>query len=161
MKEQNVFLSLVLFIILLVAMLLSDIGYANENIQNYNIYNNIPSSEFDVSFNTNSKDIDNNIEITTPQTASIKNIVLTEVGESKKILIPIINNSDSLSAKVSFNISNTNKEYFKVSYDISKDILKPNLDEALVEITIQLIKMPTNSIQKTNFSIDINANPIY
>lgn len=161
MKEKNTFISLVVFIILLAAILLTDIGYANENILNYNINNNTTSSEFDVSFNTNSDYQNNNIKITSSKTATFENIILNKVGETEKFIIPITNNSNTLSANISSSVSNTNPEYFKVTCNMSKSILQPKSDEAFIEVSIELIKLPLNSIERTDLLINLLAEPIY
>lgn len=159
MKEKNIFLFLIATIFILTAMLFTNIGYANENISNYNI-NNL-SKEFNVKFNKNSKYISNNINIIDDQTATLSNIVLTEVGEKKSFTIPVINTSNDTSTRLNTTIFNSNTEYFKVTCTTSKSILNAKSDEAIITIDVELIKTPIYSSETTEIEININANPIY
>lgn len=160
MKEKNIILSLVGVILVLVLILGANIGFANENIINLE-GSASNSSEFDVSFVKDSKYIDENIIITGSRTVSLKQVVLNEVGESKTFSIPVVNNSNKLSAQISANVFNSNTEYFDVTCNLSKNVLEPESDEAIVKITVQLKKLPSSSAESTEFEIEINAKPIY
>ena len=157
MKERNVFLFLVAFIILASLFLFSNIGYANVDLANYSNYSH---QESYISFNKNSKNI-NNVNIISSQKASLNNITLSELGEFQKFTIPIINTSKDVAAKLHTSISNSNTEYFKVTCTSSTSILKAKSDEAIIEVSVQLIKTPIHSDETTEITIDITAEPIY
>ena len=91
----------------------------------------------------------------------MQNIVLTNLEEVQKFTIPVINNSINTSAKISTNVFNSNSEYFKVTCQTSKSILKEKSDEAIIVVSVQLIKLPLHSNETTEIVIDIDAEPIY
>ena len=160
MREEKIILSLVGIIVILAAIFFANIGYANNNI-NSEWNNKISSSEFDIAFNTDSSYLKEDIKITGPRTVSLKHVDLKEAGESKTFLIPIVNKGRDVSAKVNTNVFNTNTEYFNVTCEISKSILKPKLDEAIVKLTVQLKKKPLYSDENTEIKVEIVAEPIY
>lgn len=160
MKEKNIILSLVGVIILLVVICRANMGFADENTAIFNGNNVFSSSEFDISFVKDSKYLDENVIITGPRTVSLEQVVLNEVGECKTFSIPLANNSNNISAKIDSKVFNTNTEYFDVTCDISKSVLKPKSDEAIVKITVQLKKMPLHSAENTEFEIEIIAEAI-
>ena len=159
MKERNVFLFLVAIIILTSIILFTNIGYANENLISSNT--NYSSKDFNVEFNKNSNNISNNINIISSKKVSLNTIVLNNLEETQVFTIPVINNSNNLSAKISTNIFNSNPEYFEVNCQTSKSILKENSDDVIIEVTVQLIKMPLYSNESTEITIEIIAEPIY
>ena len=159
MKERNLFLFLVAIIILTSIILFTNIGYANENLISSNT--NYSSNDFNVEFNKNSNNISNNINIISSKKVSLNTIVLNNLEETQVFTIPVINNSNNLSAKISTNIFNSNPEYFEVNCQTSKSILKENSDDVIIEVTVQLIKMPLYSNESTEITIEIIAEPIY
>ena len=159
MKERNLFLFLVAIIILTSIILFTNIGYANENLISSNT--NYLSKDFNVEFNKNSNNISNNINIISSKKVSLNTIVLNNLEETQVFTIPVINNSNNLSAQISTNIFNSNPEYFEVNCQTSKSILKENSDEVIIEVTVQLIKMPLYSNESTEITIEIIAEPIY
>ena len=159
MKERNLFLFLVAIIILTSIILFTNIGYANENLISSNT--NYSSKDFNVEFNKNSNNISNNINIISSKKVSLNTIVLNNLEETQVFTIPVINNSNNLSAKISTNIFNSNPEYFEVNCQTSKSILKENSDDVIIEVTVQLIKMPLYSNESTEITIEIIAEPIY
>ena len=160
MREEKIILSLVGIIVLLAAVFVANIGYANDGI-NSEWNNKISSSEFDIVFNTDSNYLNEDIKITGPRTVSLKHIDLKKVGESKTFLIPIVNKGREVSAKVYPKVFNTNTEYFNVTVDISKSILKPKSDEAIIKLTVELAKLPLYSDENTEIKVEIVAEPIY
>lgn len=159
MKEKNVFLSLVIITVLFTVVLFTGLGYANENGINSKV-NNFSDSEFNVEFNKNSNLLNNTITIIDSRTVALNDITLSKVGEIQKFLIPVINNS-TISAKLSANIENTNPEFFEVTCNISKSTLKPQSDEAVIEVIVELKKSPLYSTENSNIAINITADPIF
>ena len=159
MKEKNLFLSLIAIIFLMSALLYANIGYADENIVTKNMgYNNL-TKNFSVEFKQDSNNFNKDIEIINSQKIILKKISLTDVGEEKKIVVPIVNYSQDLDAKIQINTSNSNPEYFKITAYPEKLVLNKNLDESLVEITVELIKKPLYSDESAEITIDIIAEP--
>ena len=163
MKEKNLFLSLVVVITVMITILFTNIGYANENFNSYsNSYSNSYFiDELNVEFNQESKYLDDKVTIIDKNTAVLDDIVLNQVGEYQIISIPIINKNMEWFAKVQVDVFNSNTEYFKVSYNISKLKLAPNFDEAILEIQVELIKEPLDFNEITNIKIDIISELIY
>ena len=160
MKEKNLFSFLVATIILTTIILFSNIGYATENISNFNNADSILSNDFVVEFDKNSNCISDNVDILSSKKVSLSNIVLNDLGEVEKYKIPVINNSINSSAKISTNIFNSNSEYFKVTCQTSKSILKEKSDEAIIEVSVELIKLPVYSDETTEITIDIIAEQV-
>lgn len=159
MKEKSIFLFLVATMFLLSTILFTNIGYAKENTVHYKV-NNL-YQEFNVEFNQKSKNIDNNINIINSHQATLSNIILTKVGERQTFKLPVINTSRNASAKLEVTVLNSNTEFFKVTCQTSKSILKEKSDEVILEINVELIKTPIHSSESTEISIDITAEPIY
>ena len=159
MKEKNLFLSLVVVITVMITILFTNIGYANENFNSYS--NSYFIDELNVEFNQESKYLDDKVSIIDKNTAVLDDIVLNQVGEYQKFSIPIINKNAEYFAKVRVDVFNSNIEYFKVSYNISKLKLAPNFDEAILEIQVELIKEPLDSNEIANIKIDIISELIY
>ena len=159
MKEKNLFLSLVVVITVMITILFTNIGYANENFNSYS--NSYFIDELNVEFNQESKYLDDKVTIIDKNTAVLDDIVLNQVGEYQKFSIPIINKNAEYFAKVRVDVFNSNTEYFKVSYNISKLKLASNFDEAILEIQVELIKEPLDSNEIANIKIDIISELIY
>lgn len=155
MKERNLFLSLIAIIFIMLSILYTNIGYADESLITNNKYTNLPKT-FSVEFKQFSNE---NIEIINSKEILLKNISLSYVGETKEIIVPIINNSCDLDAQIHLNVSNSNTEYFKVTVNTEKQVLNKNSDETFLEISVQLIKKPISSIESTEIAIDIIAEP--
>ena len=159
MKEKNLFLSLVVVITLMIIILFTNIGYASEDFNNYgNIYF---AEELNVELNQESKYLDDNVTIIDKNTVLLEDIVLNQVGEYQIISIPIINKNMEWFAKVQVDVFNSNTEYFKITYNISKLKLAPNFDEAILEVQVELIKEPLGFNEITNIKIDIISELIY
>lgn len=158
MKERNVFLFLVAIIILTCLFLFSNIGYANVNLDEYT--NNHSHQESSISFSKNSKYI-KNVNIVSPQKASLNNITLSGLGEIQKFTIPVINTSKYAAAKLETSVFNSNTEYFKVTCQSSKTILEKKSDEAIIEVSVQLIKTPIHSDETAEITINITSESIY
>lgn len=159
MKEKNIFLLLVAITLLLSPILFTNMGYAKENITIYSS-NNL-SQDINVKFNKNSKYLSNNIDIIDSQTASLKPITFTKIGETQKFQIPIINTNSDTSLKIQVSAFNSNPDYFNVTYHTSKSVLNKKLDEAIIEITVELIKTPLYSNETTEITIKIFSESIY
>lgn len=158
MKERNVFLFLVATIVLTSLFLFSNIGYANVDLAEYN--NSCSSQESSITFSKNSKYI-RNVNIISPQKASLNNITLSELGEIQKFTIPVINTNKNAAAKLQTSIFNSNTEYFKVTCNSSKSVLNEQSDEAIIEISVQLIKTPIHSAETAEITINITSEHIY
>ena len=158
MKERNVFLFLVVIIILTSLFLYYNIGYASVNLDEYT--NNYSHQDFFISFDQNSKYI-KNVNIITPQKATLNNINLSEFGEFQKFTIPVINTSKNTAARLETSILNSNTEYFNVTCQSSKTILEKNSDKAIIEVSVKLIKIPISSDETAQITININSESIY
>ena len=161
MKEKNLFLFLVATILFYAIMLFTNIGYATENITNFNNNYDTFYNNFNVEFNKDSNYLSDNVNILSSKKVALSNIVLTNLGEVQKFTIPIINNSINTSAKISSNVFNSNSEYFNVTCQVSKSVLKEKSDEAIIEVSVQLIQIPLSFPETTEIIIDIEAEPIY
>lgn len=159
MKEKNLFLFLVVVITVMITILFTNIGYANENFNSYS--NSYFIDELNVEFNQESKYLDDKVTIIDKNAAVLDDIVLNQVGEYQKFLIPIINKNAECFVKVRVDVFNSNTEYFKITYNISKLKLAPNFDEAILEIQVELIKEPLYSNEIANIKIDIISELIY
>ena len=160
MREIYTIISLVVIMFLLSIILFTNIGYGYESIYEEGRKLFLDDT-FNVGFNLNSNIKSDEIIILNSKSATLNNICLENVNDRKELLVPITNKSDSISAKVNVDVTNTNKEYFKVTSFISKTILNPNSEDAILKIGIELIKKPTNKNETTEIKMKINVEPIY
>ena len=158
MKNQKIFLSLFLIIILLILIFYSNIGLAADFTSNTTNQYSQNDSELNITFDVNSN-LFNKLNIIDETAISFDNINLEKVGEKQTIKVPIINNNLYNSSKISLDVENSNTEYFKVSAS-GAVILKPN-QSSIIEITIELIKLPINETETTNININVLSETIY
>lgn len=158
MKNQKIFLSLFLIIILLILIFYSNIGLAADFTSNTTNQYSPNDSELNITFDINSN-LFNKLNIIDETAISFDNINLEKVGEKQTIKVPIINNNLYNSSKISLDVENSNTEYFKVSAS-GAVILKPN-QSSIIEITIELIKLPINETETTNININVLSETIY
>ena len=114
MKNQKIFLSLFLIIILLILIFYSNIGLAADFTSNTTNQYSQNDSELNITFDVNSN-LFNKLNIIDETAISFDNINLEKVGEKQTIKVPIINNNLYNSSKISLDVENSNTEYFKVS----------------------------------------------
>ena len=158
MKNQKIFLSLFLIIILLILIFYSNIGLAADFTSNTTNQYSPNDSELNITFDVNSN-LFNKLNIIDETAISFDNINLEKVGEKQTIKVPIINNNLYNSSKIYLEAENSNTEYFKVSTSEAV-ILKPN-QSSIIEITIELIKLPINETETTNININVLSETIY
>ena len=159
MKEKKILITLVIITFLLSLVLFVNIGYADESL--ISTPSSINTPNFDITFNQFSDITSKEIIITGPKTATLKDISLSSLYEKKTLIIPISNNSTNLSAKLYSEISNSNPEYFNVTSSLSNSIIKPNSKDVILELTIELIKIPTTKSETTKINLEIISEPIY
>lgn len=161
MKQQKIIFLLLAVTVVLTIILTSNVGYAT--VTGYHGY---PPEQpnFRVIFTgkpSYTGDGTAKIRLTSSTTATMNIEGLSTKGDYVTAKFTIKNTSDDIYAKLYKTVTNTNKEYFKVTTVVSDNILSPRRDNAILTITVQLIKTPIDKVQTTNISVRVTASPIY
>ena len=166
MRQERIILLLVVVVVILSILLITGVGYAVETDNTLKISDNAllapEQSDFRVGFTGNPTYIGDGVailKITGPTTATMNITGLDSVGDSVTCIFQIENKSSYLYADIYAQVTNTNSEYFKVTSDISENNIKPRKGTSNIKITVQLIKLPINSVEKTAICVNIFANP--
>lgn len=166
MKQQKVFFLLLVIAVILTMFLTAGIGYAavteNTLINNNNLISAREKENFKVSYvgiPTYTGDGNIKLEIIDGNSAILNITGLKVVGDTATASINIKNTSYNMKAVLSSIVENSNPEYFNVTATLSKQKLTSKADEATLKISVQLIKLPLNGIEKTNITIKVSAKP--
>lgn len=166
-REKTIILLVVLLVVLLI-VLMTGIGYAAETSDALKI-NDKPlllseQSDFKIEFTGEptykGKGVAK-LKLTGPTSATMNITELNSVGDSVTVRFTIANKSSDLNADIYTKVTNTNTEYFKVTSTLSESTMKPKTGKTILEITVELIKLPIDREQKANIGINISANPRY
>ena len=84
---------------------------------------------------------------------------LSAKGEIVTAVYTIQNTSADLSANLGATISNSNSEYFKVTYDLASNNIAKE-EETTITITIELLKTPIEESVSSIVGIQIVAEPV-
>lgn len=90
-------------------------------------------------------------------TINVNNLTMKENIETVTYIVQ--NTSTDLSAELSMEANNSNKEYFSLSYNIEKTILKKG-EATKVTVIIELIKEPILENEKATIGIQLKATPV-
>ena len=165
MKDFQNKKKLQIVLLVLIAVLTLGIGYASITAVNLIINGNATASvdqnNFKVYFVTSS--------ITTGTgTASIDeddNTIayfditgLSKEGDTAVATYTVLNNSNSIGADISLQLTNSNSEYFKVTETVA-DIQLQAGDDTTATVTVEMIKTPIDSDVTTSVSAKLIASP--
>ena len=169
MRQEKIILSLVMLVVLLSITLITGVGYAAETGNTLKI-SDTPSliieeqDDFKIEFDKNPTYIGDGtakIEMTGPTNATMDITNLKSVGDYVTVIFVVENKSNSICADITTKTTNTNTEFFDITTSLSESIIKPKTGKTTLEVKIELIKLPIKKEEKSYFSIDIIANPIY
>ena len=153
--------------ILLIAVILVAIGYAAIKAVPLNISgdaNATPNqANFTVKFVGQPVVSDQNkVTATLNETDQLKATMnvegLTAKGDTVTATYTIQNTSEDLAANLSATTSNTNEEYFDVSYEFEKTTVEHG-DTTTIKVTVKLIKTPITNDETSKVGIAITADP--
>jgi len=167
MREQKVILLLVVIAILLTIFLTAGVGYASATEDTLKFDDDIIASpeqcDFKVRFSgkpTYTGDGTADLKII-GNTRAIMNVKgLNSVGDSVTASFEITNKSRDIDAQLSKKVNNSNTEYFKVTAMLSESEVASKGGNAILKVTIKLIKTPINDVM-TNVNVELKAKPIY
>ena len=80
---------------------------------------------------------------------------LTKTGDSATATLTIDNNSPELGASLAASVTNTNEEYFTVTYDFAQDSIAAS-GTTTITVTVELVKTPIENVTGT-FTVTITA----
>lgn len=100
------------------------------------------------------------IDSTDDTKATIKVENLENVGDSFTIKIPVINESDIVSANLSASIVNDNETYFNVTSTLDNDSILANGGATYVNVTVTLKKVPKVDDVSGTFKVTLTADPV-
>ena len=168
MRQEKIILSLVMLLALLSMMLITGVGYAAETEKNLKINDNTllvsDQNDFKIAFSGNPTykgDGTVILKITGPTTATMNITGLKAVGDSVTAIFAIENQSNNIDAEIKTKVSNSNTEFFDVSTSVSENIINNKDGKAIIEITVELIKLPIKNTETAQISTKLIAKPIY
>ena len=168
MRQEKIILSLVMLVLVLSIILMTGIGYAAETGNTLKISDNplliLEQDDFKIEFDKNPTYIGDGIaevKMTGPTNAIIDITDLKEVGDYVTVIFVIENKSNSICADIKTKVTNTNTQFFDTRVSLSESILKPKIGKTILELTVELIRLPIKNDETSYISIDIMANPIY
>ena len=166
MRQEKIILLLVVVVVILSILLITGVGYAVETENVLKISDNAllapEQSDFKISFTGNptyTGDGVATLKITGTTTATMNITGLESVGDAVTCIFQIENKSSYLYADIYAQVTNTNSEYFKVTSNVSKSNIKPKTGISIIKITVELIKLPINKVEKTDICANIFAKP--
>lgn len=166
MRQEKVFLLLVVVMVVLSMILITGIAYAVETDNVLKISDKeLTPEQLDLNVVLGEKityigDGEAVLDLKGPTTAGMNITGLEKKGDSVTAIFTIENNSKYIDAEVSTRISNTNPEYFDVTSTVLNSKLKAQNGKTTLEIKVELIKTPIYNDVSSEFCINICANPI-
>ena len=166
MRQEKVFLLLVVVMVVLSMILITGIAYAVETDNVLKISDKELTPEqlsLNVVLGENMTYIGDGevvFDLKGPTTAGMNITGFEKKGDSVTVIFTIENNSRYIDAELFTRISNTNPEYFEVTSTVLNSKLKAQKGKTTLEIEVELIKTPVYSDVSSEFCINICANPI-
>lgn len=162
--------SLIIATVLLVAILLIGLGYAALTSLTLNISGDVAANPDDANFTvqfssadapvvSDSDNVQASINPSDPKKATIHVEGLTAKGDTATATYTIENKSNDLTASLSAKTTNSNTEYFDVSYAFDSTSLK-KLSKTTVTVTIELLKTPVQDTENSDIGLEITATPV-
>ena len=155
-------------VVLVVAVLLVAIGYAAIESVKLNITGEASATPEDANFTvkfTGTPEVSDSSKVTAqldPENvlkATLNVEGLTAKGDSETATYTIQNASEDLSAALSAEISsNTNTEYFDVTYNIAEPTITAG-KTTTITVTVELKKTPIETNQQSTIGVKITATP--
>ena len=90
-------------------------------------------------------------------TVSVSN--MTNVGDTVRLIIPVINESDGIKAELSAAVVNNNEEYFNVTAVPGIETLNGNGATTTVTVDVSVVKVPKVADMEGTFTVTLTANP--
>ncbi len=84
---------------------------------------------------------------------------MTNVGDTVRLTIPVINESEGIKANLSTNITNNNSEYFNVTAETATNTLNSNGATTTITVTVEVIKVPKVNNAEGSFTVTLKADP--
>lgn len=154
-------------IVLLIAILLVAIGYAAITTVQLNISGQAQAtpnqSNFSVKF-TGEPEVSDPLKVTaelsdSDELKATMNVTgLTAKGDTVTATYTIENTSSDLSAALTAETTNSNTEYFNVSYKISQPTITAG-ETTTITVTVELIKTPVTADESSTIGVIITSTP--
>ena len=84
---------------------------------------------------------------------------MTNVGDTVRLTIPVINESDGIKAGLSTEITNNNSEYFNVTAETATNTLNSNGATTTITVTVEVVKVPKLNNAEGSFTVTLKADP--
>ena len=91
--------------------------------------------------------------------ATVDVLNMTKVGDTVTFMMPVINESDGIKADLSVDIENNNEEYFNVTAVPATETLNGNGATTTLQVTVNVVKVPTEDDVTGTFTVTLAANP--
>lgn len=157
----------VIAIILVIAILLIAIGFAAISTLKLNISGQAQAtpnqSNFSVEFTgepavSEPDKVTANIDEMNKLQATMNVTGLTSKGDTATATYTIENKSTDLLASLTAETTNSNTEYFTVSYDITEPSIGAG-ENTTIKVTVELIKTPVSSDESSTIGVTVTAEP--
>lgn len=145
----------ILMLVTILTILFIRTGYTTSNLTSSQIEFKIRFSEAPIVSNEEKV----MAAITNDINATINVSGLKQKGEFETATYTVKNASIELAAELSVKITNDNKEYFLVDYDISKTTIKKG-ETTIITVKVELIKTPITETERATIGIQLEAEPI-
>ena len=84
---------------------------------------------------------------------------MTTVGDTVRLTIPVINESEGIKAGLSTNITNNNSEYFNVTAETPVTTLDGGGATTTITVTVEVVKVPKVDNVQGSFTVTLTADP--
>lgn len=165
MLKDRIVLLLVMITVVLLIFLMTGIAYAIETDTILKINDSelliSESPEFKVVFTgepTYSGNGEAEVFLINDTEATMNITGLKNVGDIVTVMFTVSNKNNDIDVELNTRITNTNTEYFKVTSNLSEEILKSRTGATNLSVMVELLKLPVKNSENTNISIDIIAN---
>ena len=163
MKQQKIILLLVMVAVVMTMILYSNIGYASvAECKHDDIISSPDKSMFNVEFYgkpTIYGEGNAQVRFVGNRTAIMNISGLKKVGDSVTARFKMINRSSEFDAELSKSVTNSNREYFKVTVILSDNEIEEKGGQETVSVKVELIKARVNTVEKANIHVKIIATP--
>ena len=157
------------FLFVLISILTISIGYASISAINLLINGNgtvsVNQNNFKVHFTeakeiTGTTGVSGTTIIESNDTIASFNVTgLTKVGDYAEAKYTVSNDSNTVGAEISLNVTTTNTEFFKVTETIDDNKLQAG-EETLATVKVEMIKTPITDSVTTSVTAKLIANPL-
>lgn len=169
MKNKKTFVGMAIMI----AVLMLGVGYAAISNVTLNISGTLSATPSDENFKvkfTGTPSTDKT-EVANSEAATVEALISSDLlatievsglaakGDKVEATYTIENGSPDLNAALSASTTNSNSDYFSISYEFAEESI-PAKGTTTITVTVELIKTPVDTDEEAEVSVEITASPV-